>query len=124
MHHGYILSTCLCNLYAEYIIQNVRLDEAQTEIKIAGKNINNLTYADESTHVRNEEEVNSFLMKVKEECEKPGLKLHIQKRKIMIPSLIASWQIYGETMEKGTNFIFLGFKITADGHCSHKIKGC
>ena len=104
---------------------NARLNESETGIKTAGRNINNLRYADYTTLMaESEKELNSLLMKVKEECEKPGLKLHIQKRKIMIPSLIASWQIYGETMEKGTNFIFLCFKITADGHCSHKIKGC
>ena len=101
---------------------NTRLDEAQTEIKIAGKNINNLTYADENTHVRNEEEIKNLLMKVKGESEKAGLKLNIQKTKIMASRPITSWQIYGETMDTVTDFIFWGSIITADGDCSHEIK--
>ena len=98
-------------------MRNARLDEAQAEIKIARRNINTLRYADDTTLVAENEELRSLLMKVKEESEKAGLKLNIQKTKIII-----SWQIDGETMETGTDFIFLGFKITADGDCSHEIK--
>ena len=117
---GCILSPCLFNLYAEYIIQNARLDEAQAGIKIAGRNINNLRYADNTTLMaKSEEELKSFLMKVKEESEKVGLKLHIQKTKIMASGLITSCHIDGETV---TDFIFLGSKINADGECSHEIK--
>ena len=96
-----ILSPCLCNLYAEYIMQNARLDEAEPEIKIAGRNINNLRYADDTTlnMAESKEELKSLLMKVKEENEKVGLKLNIQKTKIMASSPITSWQIAGETME-------------------------
>ena len=98
---------------------NAGLDEAQVGIKIAGRNINNLRYADDTTLMaENEEELKSFLMKVKEESEKAGLKLNIQKTRIMASSSITSWQIDGETMETVTNFIFLGSKITADGDCS------
>ena len=104
-------------------MQNARLDEAQVGIKIAGRNINNLRYADDTTLMaESEEELKSFLMKVKEESEKAGLKLKIQKTKIMAPVSITSWQIDGETKETVTNFIFLGSKITADGDCSHEIK--
>ena len=99
------------------------LDEAQAGIKIAGRNINNLRYADDTTLMaESEEELKSLLMKVKEESEKIGLKLNIQKTKIMASSPITSWQIDGETMETVTYFIFLGSKITADGDCSHEIK--
>ena len=102
---------------------NARLDEAQAGIKIAGRNINNLKYADDTTLVaEREEELKSLLMKVKEESEKVGLKLNIQKMKIMTSKPITSWQIDGETMETVTDFIFLGSKITADGDCSHEIK--
>ena len=95
------------------------------EIKIAGRNINNLRYADDTTLMaESEEELKSFLMKVKEESEKVGLKLNIQKTKVMPSSPITSWQIDGETMETVTDFIFLGSKITADGDCSHEIKRC
>ena len=118
----YILSPCLFNLYAEYIMRNAELDEAQAGIKIAGRNINNLRYADETTlRAEGKEELKSFLQ-VKEESEKAGLKLNTQKTKIMAFGPITSWQIDGATMEKVTDFIFLGFKITADGDCSHEIK--
>ena len=123
---GCILSPCLFNLYAEYIMNNAGLDEAQAGIKIAGRNINNLRYADYTTLMgeSEEEELKSLLMKVKEESEKVGLKLNIQKTKIMVSSPITSWQIDGETMETVTDCIFLGSKITADGDCSHEIKRC
>ena len=99
------------------------LDEAQAGIKIAGRNISNLRYADDTTLMaEGEEELKSLLMKVKEESEKVGLKLNIQKTKIMASGPITSWQIDGETMETVTDFIFLGSKITADGNCSHEIK--
>ena len=100
-------SPCLFNLYAEYIIRNVRLDEAQAGIKIAGRNINNLRYADDTTLMAETEELKSLLMKVKEESEKVGWKLNIQKTKIMAPSLITSWQIDGETVETVADFIYL-----------------
>ena len=112
----------LFNLYAKYIIRNAGLDEAQAGIKIAGRNINNFRYADDTTLMaESEEELQSHLMKVKE-SEKVGLKLNIQKTKIMAPSPTTSWQIDGETMEIVRDFIFLGSKITADGGCSHEIK--
>ena len=120
---GYILSPCLFNLYAEYIMRNAGLDEAQAGINIARRNINNLRYADDTTLIaENEEELKSLLMKVKEEREKVGLKLNIQKTKIMASGPITSWQIDGETMETVTDFLFLGSKITADDKCSHEIK--
>ena len=104
-------------------MRNAGLDEAQTGIKIAGRNINNLRYADDTTLMAEcEEELNSPLMKVKEESEKVGLKLNIQKTKIMASGPITSWQIDGETMKTVTDFIILGSKITADGDCSHEIK--
>ena len=104
-------------------MQNIRLDAAQAGIKIAGRNINNLRYADDTTLMaESEEELNSLLMKVKEESEKTGLKPNIQKMKIMASGPIISWQIDEETMESETGFIFLGSKITADGDCSHEIK--
>ena len=119
VHQGSMLSPYLLNLYAEYITLNARLDEAQAGIKIAGRNINNLSYADDITLMtQSAEELKSLLMKVKEESEKPGLKLNIQKTKMMASSPITSWQIDGETM---TYFIFLGSKITLIGDCSHKI---
>ena len=103
-------------------MRNAGLDEAQAGIKIAGRNINNLRYADDTTLMaESEEELKSLLMKVKEESEKVGLKLSIQKTKIMAPGPITSWQIDGETMEIVTDFIFLGSKITADGDFSHEI---
>ena len=103
-------------------MQNARLDEAQAGIKIAGRNINNLRYADDTTLTAESEELKSLMMKVKEESEKVGLKLNIQKTKIMASSPITLWQIDGETMETVTDFIFMGSKITADGDCSHEIK--
>ena len=125
VHQSSIFSACLCNLYAEYIMQNARLDEAQAGIKVSGRNINNLRYADDTTHMaEGKEELNSLLIKVKEESEKVGLKLNIQNTKIMASGPITSWQIDGETMETMTDFIFLGSKITADGDCSHEIKRC
>ena len=115
----------LTYLYAEYNMQNAGLDEAQAEIKIAGKNINNLRYADDTTlTAESEEELKSLLMKVKEESEKAGLKLNIQKTKIMASGPITAWQIGGETMKTVTDLIFLGSKITGDGDCSHEIKSC
>ena len=114
---------CLFDLYADYIMQIAGLDEAQAGIKIAGRNINNLRYADDTTLMaESEEELKSLLMKVKEESEKVALRLNIQKTKIMASGPITSWQIDGETMEIVTDFIFLGFKITADGDCSHEIR--
>ena len=106
-------------------MRNAGLAKAQAGIKIAGRNINNLRYADDTTlKAENEEELKSLLMKVKEESEKVGLKLNIQKAKIMASGPITSWQIDGETMETVTDFIFLGSKITADGDYSHEIKRC
>ena len=106
-------------------MQNARLEEAQAGIKIAGRNMNNLRYADDTTLMaESEEELKNLLMKVKEESEKAGLKLNIKKIKIMAFGPITSWQIDGETMQTVTDFIFLGFRITADGDCSHEIKRC
>ena len=117
-----MLSPCLFNLHAEYIIRNARMDESQAGIKTARRNINNLRYADITTVMaESEEELKSLLMRMKEESEKAGLKLNIQKTKIMASRPTISWQIDGETMEIATDFIFLGSKITADGDCSHKI---
>ena len=114
-----ILSPCLFNLHAEYIMRNTGLEEAQAGIKIAGRNINNLRYADDTILMaESEEELKSLLMKVKEN-EKVGLKLNIQKTKIMVSSPITSWEIDGETV---SDFICLGSKITTDGDCSHEIK--
>ena len=120
---GCILSACLFNLYAEYIMRNPGLEEAQTGIKSSGRNINNLKYADDTTFMtESEEDVKSLLMKVKEESEKVGLKLNIQKMKIIASGPITSWEIDGETVERVSDFIFGGSKITADGDCSHEIK--
>ena len=105
-------------------MRNTGLDETQAGIKTAGRNINNLGYADDTTLMAENEELRSLLMKVKEESEKVGLKLNIQKPKIMASGPITSWQIDGETVETVTDFIFLGSKITADGDCSHEIKRC
>ena len=116
---GCTLSPCLFNFYAEYIMRNAGLDEAQAAIKIARRNISNLRYADDTTLMAESEELKSLLMKVKEESEKVGLKLNIQKMKIMASGPITSWQIDGETV---SDFIFWGSKITADGDCSHEIK--
>ena len=105
-------------------MRNAGLDEAQAGIRIAGRNINNLRYANDTTLVAESEELKNLLMKVKEESEKVGLKLNIQKTKIMASSPITSWQIDGETVEMVADTIFLGSKITADGDCSHEIKRC
>ena len=112
---GCILSPCLFNLCAEYIMRNAGLEEAQARIKIPGRNINNLSYADDTTLMAESEELKSHLMKVKEESEKVGLKLNIQKTKIMALGPITSWQIDGETVETVRGFILGGSKITADG---------
>ena len=117
-----MFSPCLFNLYAEYIMGNSGQDKSQAEIKIARRNINNLRYADDTTLMVEREELKSLLMKVKEETEKVGLKVNIQKTKIMASGPITSWQIDGETVETVTAFIFLGSKITTDGDCSHEIK--
>ena len=120
---GCIFSLCLFNLYAGHIRQNAGLDEAQAGIEIAGINISNLRYTDDTTLMaESKEELKSLLMKVKEESEKPGLKLNIHKTKIMASSPITSWQIDEETMDTVTEFIFLGSKIIADGDGSHEIK--
>ena len=121
-HQGRILSTCLFNLYADYIMRNTGLEEAQAGIKIARRNINNLRYADDTTLMaESEEDLRSLSMKVKEKSEKFGLKLNIQKTKIMASSHITSWQIDGETV---SDFIFGVSKVTADGDCSREIKRC
>ena len=117
------MSPCLFNLHAEYIMKNARLDKAQAGMKSAGRNINNLRYADDTTLMaESKKELKSLLMEVKGETEKAGLKFNIQKTKIVVSSPITSWQIDGETMETMTDFIWGGSKITADGDCSHKIK--
>ena len=115
VHQGCILSPCLFNLYAEYSMRNAGLVEAQAGIKISGRNISNLRYADDTTLMaESEEELKNLLMKVKEEIDKVGLKLKIQKTKIIASSPITSWQIVGETVETVADFIFLGSRITAD----------
>ena len=120
---GCILSPCLFNLYAEYIMKNAGLEEAKAGIKIAGRNINNLRYADDTTLMaESEKALKSLLMKVKEESEKVGLKVNIHKTKIMASGSITSWEIDGETVKTVSDFILGGFKITAGGHCSHEIK--
>ena len=127
VRQGCILSPCLFNLYAEYIMQNARVGEAQAGIKIAGRNINNLGYEDDTTLItESEEDLKNLLMRVKEESEKrkTGLKLNIQKTKITASSPITSWKTHGEKVETGTNFIFLGSKITVDSDCSLKVKRC
>ena len=116
------MSPCLLNLYAEYLIQNAGLDEAQAGIKISRRNINNLRYADDTILMAESKELKSLLMKMKEVSEKVGLKLSIQKIKIIASSPITSWQIDGETVEAVTDFILGGSKITADGECSHEVK--
>ena len=122
VRQGCILSPCSFNLYSEYIMRNAGLDEAQAGIKNARRNMNNLRYADDTTLMaESEEELKSLLMKVKQ-SEKVGLKLNIQKTKIMASGPITSWQTDGKTVETVTDFIFLGSKITADGDCSHEIK--
>ena len=117
------MSPCLFALNAEYIMRNTGLDEAQEGIKITGRNINNLRYTDDTTLMaESAEELKRLLMKVKEESEKVGLKLRIQKTKIMASGPITSWQLDGQTVEIMRNFIFLGPKIITDGNCSHEIK--
>ena len=119
---GYVLSPCLFNFYAEYIMRNSRLDEAQAGIKMARRNINNLRYADDTTLMaESKEKLKSLLMRMKEESEKTGLKLNIEKMKIMASGPITSWKIDGETV---ADFIFGGSKITMDGDYSHEIKRC
>ena len=119
------MSPCLFKLYAEYIMINAGLDETQAGIKIARRNTNNLKYAVDTTLMaESEEELKTLLMKVKEENEKAGLKLNIQKTKIMASGPITSWQRDGETMETAIDFILGGSKITADGDCSHEMKRC
>ena len=123
VREGHILSSCLYNLYAEHIMGNAWLHEVQAGIKIAGRN--NLSCANDTTLTAgSEEELKNLLMKVKEESEKVGLKLNIQKTKIMASGPITSWQIDGETVETVSDFISGGSKITADGDCSHEIKRC
>ena len=125
VHRGCILSPCLFDLCTEYIKRNAGLAEAQAGIKIAGRNINNLRYADDTILMaESKEELKSLSMKVKEEGEKAGLKLSVQKTKIMASSPITSWQIDGETVETVADFILGGSKITTDGDCSHEIKRC
>ena len=121
-YQGCIFPPCLFNFYIEYIMWNSQLDEAQAGIKLSGRNINNLRHTDDTTlMVESEEELQSLLMKVKEESEKVGLKLNIQKTKIMASGSITPWEIYGETV---ADFILGGSKITADGECSQEIKRC
>ena len=123
IRQGSILSPCLFNLCAEHIMRNAGLDESQAGIKIAERNTNNLRYVDDITVMaESEEKLKSLLMKVKDEHEKAGLKLNIQKTKIVASSPITSWQIDGETLETVRNLIFLGSKITTDGDCSREIK--
>ena len=123
VHQGCTLSPCLFNLHAEYIMRNAGLDEAQVGIKIAGRSIINLRYADDTTLMtESKEELKSLLMNVKEENEKAGLKLNIQKTKIMACSPITLWQIDGETMETVRDFIFLGSKIITHDNCSQEMK--
>ena len=118
-----ILSPCLFNLYVEYIMRTLGVDEAQAGMKITGRNISNLRYADDTTLMaESEEELKSLLMKVKEESEKVGLKLNFQETKIMLSGPIPSWQIDGETEETVRDFNLLGSRITADGDCSHEMK--
>ena len=125
LRQGCILSPCLFNLYAEYIMRNAGLEEAQAGIKISRRTINNLIYADDTTRMaESEEELKSLLMKVKEESEKVGLKLNIQKMKTIASGPITSWEIDGEIVETVSDFILGGSKITADSVCSHEIKRC
>ena len=124
VHQGCILSSCFFNFYAEYIMRNARLDEAQGGIKIARGNINNHRYADDTTLMAESKELKSLLMKVKEKNEKTGLKFNIQKTEIMASSPIISWQIDRKIMETVRAFIFLGSNITADNDCSHEMNRC
>ena len=122
VYQGCMLSPCLFSLYAEYIMRNAGLNETQAGIKIAGRNVNNLRYAEDTTLMAESKELKSLLMKVKEESETVGLKLNIQKTKIMASGPITSWHIDGETVETAADFILGGSKITADGDYSHEIK--
>ena len=123
VHQGCILSPCLFNFFAEYIKRNAGLDEAQAGIKIAERNISNLSYAEDTTlTAESEEELKSLLIKVKEESEKVGLNFNIQKTKIMASCPITSWQTDWEMVETVADFILGGFKITADGDCNHEVK--
>ena len=123
IQQGYLLSPCLFNLYAEHIMRNAGLDELQARIKIDGRDINSLRYADDTTLMaETEEQLKNLLMRVKEESERAGLKLNIKKTKIMASSSITAWQIEGEKVEAVTDFLFLGSKITADGDCCHEIR--
>ena len=123
LHQGYILSPCLFNFYAEYIMRNDGLEEAQAGIKVPGRNNNNLSYADNTTLMaESEEELKSLLMKVKEKSEEVGLKLNIQKTKIVAFGPITSWEIDGETVETVSDYFWGGSKVTANGDCSHEIK--
>ena len=124
VRQGCILSPCLFNLHAEYIMRNTGLDEAQAGIKIERRNINNLRYGDDTTLTAESKELKRLLMKVKEKCEKVGLKLNFQKTKIMASGPITLWQIDGETVETVRDFILGGSKIPVDGDCSHEIKRC
>ena len=125
VHQGCILSRCLFNFYAGYIMRNTGLEGAQAGIKIAGRNINNLRYADDTTLMaESEEELKNFLINMKEESEKVGLKLNDEKMKIMASGPTTSGEIDGETLETVSDFIFGGSKITADCDCSHEIKRC
>ena len=122
---AFSISLCLFNFYVEYIMKNAGLGEAQAGIKIAGRNINNLIYADDTTLIaKSKEELKSLLIKVKEESEKSGLKFNIQKMKITASGPLISWQIDGETMETVTDFIFLGSKITGKSHGWRSLEGC
>ena len=123
VHQSYILSPCLFNFYAEYIMKNTGLEEVQARIKIAQRNIRKLRYANDTTLMaESEEKLKSLLMKVKEESQKVGLNLNIQKTKILASGPITSWEIDGETVETVADFILGGSKITTDGDCSHEIK--
>ena len=124
VRQGCILSSCLCNFHAEYIMRNAGLEGTQAGIKIAGRNINNLRYADDTTLMAESEERKNLLITVKEESEEVGLKLNIQKTKMMASGPITSWEIDGETVETVTDFIVLGSKITADDDCGHEIRRC
>ena len=125
VRQGCILSPCLSNFYAEYIMRNAGLEETQAGIKIAGRNINNLRYADNTTLMaESEEELKSLLMRVKEESEKIDLELNLQETKVMASGPITSWEIDGETLETVSDFIFFVSKITADGDCNHEINRC